>query len=697
MSAKIPYNHMTEGARRKFYALQKVMQHMKAAHMAGGKVRKLSSHHALQLSAAGFKISADRLRKKFDAWRAHGDGVLIDLKLCGGSLIKRQRSASRIPARVVQLWHAERQRRADKDKDAAAWRWVLTRLMGGEELEGVGTWRALWFDLNPHADEPENCPWNFHRPPPGWSLASFRRQPAPTDMADALATQGFGKAKSIASRVSGVNIDWSSLRPMELVAFDDVRLDFSVIVWDNGRAQIVPVVLLVARDVATRRVLGVAVRPRTVDDDGTMKHIRRRDMQHLAAGVLFTHGLPRDYDVTFLVENSTATFMAEFEDVLGRATQGRVKVDKTGLFSKAVRLGGFFETGGAPNAKAIHESSFRLLHIELANVRGQMGRNYHVKHGEHDPRLMATMKLLRAPNAEALTNREGPPVLLPFPDIWEAHRELNLALRRIDARTKHDLEGFIETTGFCMSSGDPVFRPLHPALYAIQPPEIRRDIDEFLKLPAGFQNRLLEYGGPARKESPAQRWERLVFDTPFVKLSQASLFELFLDVSKPFEYNGANSVRLEILGQKIEFRGRDHELVAGLKYSARFNAENPRLIFIQDSVGRVLGTMDRSDRIHWHDVECRKAAMEDQAITLAHAVQEVQTLQMSHPDAMRELRDRNASLHLLNPTPAEAPKGGDEIAPTGDLSAVAARGARKARKTNKADEELMARMAEIGG
>jgi hypothetical protein len=699
MSDRLPYHHLTDKARIKLEAFEAVMHAMESARKAGGKVRALAREYAATLCEAGYKIGDDRLRKLFNRWQRNGTRELVDIRLCGGSIKKRARSKTKIPARVLQLWHAERLRRADKDKDAGAWRWLITQLMEGRVIDGVGTWQALWFDLHPHAEEPASCPWNHSKPPPGWSLKNFQKQVRPNEMVEAMAADSYGRAKSLASLHVGVNIDWSSLRPMELIAFDDVRLDFSVFVMENGKPQVVPVVLLVARDVATRRVLGIACRPRVVEDDGVRRNIRRRDMHHLTAGVLFTHGLPRDYDVTLLTENSTAVHTREFEAVIARATDGRVKIDRTGLFEKAVKIGGFFERGGAPNAKAIQESSFLLLHNELANVRGQMGRNYTVRPGEHDGRAAETIKMLSGPNAVALVNADGSlKVKMPFADIWEAHELIATTLRRIDCRVMHSMEGFLDVTEFRFSEGDPVFRPLHPALFDLQSAAIQKDIAEFLsdEVPDSMRNRWLSYGRQ-RKESPSERWSRLVRGEKFVKLSRESLFELFLDVSKPFEYRGLNSVRLDVLGKTIEFRGSDHDLVNGVRYTARFNADNPGLIFLQDELGRVCGTMERNERLDWHDIEGRKAAMEEQGIALAHAVREVQTLQMSHPDALAELRERNAALHLINPHAGAQPESSGEITGGGDLAVVAASGTRKRAKKAADDEQLMRRLIAAGG
>jgi hypothetical protein len=366
------------------------------------------------------------------------------------------------------------------------------------------------------------------------------------------------------------------------------------------------------------------------------------------------------------VENAAAAVATEFEPILSRATGGRVTVSRTGLYEQMVRVGGYLEKGGSPTGKAMHESGFKLLDIQLAKVRGQMGSNYTVKPDEYDPRIRATQKLLDDPFSRALLNPETGAVKLPFVDLWEAHQELNQALRVIDYRTSHKLEGFLDVTEFRFSSGDVVFRPLNAELFVFQSAEIRADIEAFSTLPLELQNRFLSYGR-TRKESPAECWQRLARLTPFLKLSDLSLGEMMMDSSKPREYAGAHTFKIELSGKVIEYRGTDHELQPGEKYVARFNADNPLQIWLQDLAGRTVGSMTRSERLHYHDTAGRKAAMEFQAVQLAHAVQEVRTLQMSHPDAIEELRHREAGLHLLSPSAEGIPEAVGEVETTSDL------------------------------
>lgn len=681
MISTISYGDLTDSARRRFDALKRVLTKLDSAVRAGGKVRPLCRSLSSEVN-----LSPERLRKRYEAWRiTKSDQHLVDLRLCGGSATPQALPQSALPQAVVDLFHAQRQRMADKDPNRASWRWIITQLITGESLPGgVGTWQTLWMQLHPHAEVPSSCPWNFHNPPPGWSLSTFTRLPAPSAIADALATEGVGAAKALLAKHAAVRIDWTSLRPMELIWFDDHDVDFGVIV----AGQVVRLRLILARDARTRRVLAYGVRPRLKEEDGTRRSITRRDMQHLIAGLLYTFGLPRDYPVKLCVENAAAAIATEFEPILSRVTQGRVTVDRTGLYRQVVRYGGHKEQGGSPTGKAAHESGFRLFDIELAHIRGQFGSNYTVKPGEVEGRLQDANNLLKSIDSEALINANGDGPRLPFCDLMEANQEIHLALKRMDARMWHEMEGFLSIPEFRFSTGDPVFRPLHPAHFEFLSSDLQADIRAFAEAPESMQNRWLAYGR-TRRESSAEAWRRLASKIPFVGLNENALFELFLDLSKPVEYHGMNTLRLEIAGVSHEFRGFDHRLEAGQKITARFNADKPEMIWLQDHAGRCLGMMNRVDRLNYKDAQGRRDAMEFQAVQLAHATQEVRTLQMAHPDALRELRD-SQGLQLLNSVGDGIPKP-TEILPSpssDELTHAAQKSPRKSKPKTDAESYL---------
>lgn len=633
------YRDLTDSARLRFDALKRACLRVQRLKSQGMKGRPAYAAVAAELSADGQPISAERLRKRFESWAARGDTALIDIRLCGGSVHRADRST--LPRAVVLLWHAQRARMADKDPARASWRWLVHRLCAGHALDGVGTWQRLWTQLHPAAEVPAECPWDLHNPPPGWSLSNFRAQPKPTKVAMIAATEGAGRAKAALAKHAGVLTDWTSLRPMEVVFFDDHDLDFGVIV----SGQIVRLRLIVAICARTRRTLAYGVRPRLKDDEGIRQSITRRDVQHLVAGMLHTFGVPRDYPTTLTFENAAATLARDLIPVLDRVSGGRVKVDYTSLWESTVKARGWAERGGAPNGKAPLESKFRLLDIELANVRGQMGSNYTRKPGEYDPAAAATLRLMQG---STLVNTEAARTLvkLPFCDLREAHEHLHAALQRMDARTWHAMEGFLEVPEFRYSKGDPVFRPLHPALYAIQLADIQADIAAFASAPEAHQNLWLKYGR-TRAESSAECWARLMAGTPFVSISRDSLFELMMDRKTGLTYSGHNALKVEIGGRTIEFRGHEHRLLPGQECQAVFNADRPSHVWLQDHAGRYMGHMEAIARFAYHDDDGRRAALEFQAVQLAHAVREVRSMEMAHPDAMDELMHREG-LHLLS-------------------------------------------------
>jgi hypothetical protein len=312
-----------------------------------------------------------------------------------------------------------------------------------------------------------------------------------------------------------------------------------------------------------------------------------------------------------------------------------------------VQYAGYSQSGGTPTGKAIIESGFRLLDIELAHVRGATGSNYLSKPEEHEGRLNSTRKLLKRIQelpagdqnelAELLHDGE---IKLPFPSIWEAHQELALAIQRMDARTWHEMEGFLKITEFRTAKGAGPHYPLHPELYPLLSPEAKGVVSEFMGYPMELQNRMLSWGR-TRAESPAECWMRLHPQIKWVNISEAGLFELMLD-STNVEYNGQGAIKCEINGTKIEFRG-DVNALPGQKIRLRFNADNPFAAWAQDEQGRVLGTLHKVERVSYHDAQTMRERVEVKAVNLAHAVQAVRTLEMQNPVAINQIHD---SAHL---------------------------------------------------
>jgi hypothetical protein len=632
---------LTERARLFKEALKWACLNIQSEMIKGGKKRPLCITWAAHLAAErSIDLSGERLRKWYDAWTRHGDAALVNKSLCG------KPQARLIPAKIVQQFWGLYLDMKDKASKDMAWRNLMERFIKGERMEGGLTWPALFLTLHPTAEIPEHCPWNLHNPPPGWTRTNFTSQPEPDEVTTALALRGMGGAKAVLSKLTGVRIDWATLRIGECYMIDDVDGDFHCIV--DG--QIVRLRLIVLIEVRSRRVLAYVVRPRTTEDDGTMRSITRRDVQHLLAGWLWKFGLPRDYESTLHMENASATTGDAFNDMLGRVTGGRLGTHKTAVYDHVVKIGGYREHGGTPTGKPQIESKFRLFHTYLAHVRGWTGRNYLTKPGEHEDRKIETKKLMNRAallpehaKDELAAKLKSGELKLPFMSLWEAHEEIGQAFAAMDRRMWHEMEGFLRVREFRMAEDSGIYYPLNAELLPLQNPKARETIKDFLESPKNWQTRYLAWGRE-RAESSAECWTRLAAQEPWVKISENAMFELLLD-HKQTEWNGTGSVRIDIGGRMIEFRpqrgAQTLSIATKSKVLVRYNEDAPELAVIQDHAGRVLGSLIRSDRTHYHDLEGKREQAEFKAVTLAHAIQNVQVFQSTNPDSIREIDERS--------------------------------------------------------
>jgi len=640
-------SQLTERGRKDFEAKKWAMLNIQEALNNGSKKRPACEHIASELRTEyHLELSGERLRKLYDKWEKEGDAPLVS------GLLKGKKQARKIPTKVIQMYWSLYLDMKDKASKDGAWRHLMDRLCRGETLSGDITWQRLWLELHPTAELPLACPWNHHNPPPGWTKSTFTSLPEPDDITQALMLRGMAGAKALLAQQTGIRIDWSTLRIGECYMIDDHDPDLYCIV----NHQIVRLRLIVLIEVRTRRVLAYVVRPRTTDDDGTMRSITRRDVQHLLAGWLWKFGLPRDYDCTLFMENAAATVSDIYSEILGRVTGGRLSTHKTALYDHVVRQ--YREHGGTPTGKPQIESKFRLFETYLSHCRGWTGRNYLSKPQELEDRKVETRKLLnrmdalpssaRDELAEAVKNDS---MRLPFMTLWEAHQKIGEAFALMDSRKWHEMEGFLRICEFRTAPDSVIYYPLNAELLPLQNSDARQTIREFLDSPKNWQDKFLAWGRE-RSESSAECWTRLAAQTPWVKISENSMYELLLD-HKPTEWNGTGSVRIDVAGSTVEFRplpgALPLQIPAKSKVLIRYNEDAPELAIIQDPAGRVLGSLLRSDRTHYHDLEGKRQQAEFKAVTLAHALQEVKVYDSLNPASIRELEDRENIAAFMSP------------------------------------------------
>ncbi len=571
------YNLLTEAGREKFQWLLNFMREIAKAR----KVQPACRLIAERLQRAGGiqgRISAERLRKIWNAYCEDGESALVDHNLCGGKCGLPDcpgRPEAMLAPETVEAWIKLAE---GNDKNSLRWahRTLIGKLSAGEPIAGVGTWRALYARLYPFRPLPAQCPWNNHRPPFGWSLPSFMdKKPASHEYL--LAKKGLAAAGNALALALPMRTDLSGLRFMEVVVFDDHRLDCKawIVRNINGRrcSQIVELWSVFALDLATRTVLAWGVRPRAVRDDGTKESITRRDMQHLIAGMLGTHGFPQDYLCTLLVENAAAAVTTQVETDLLRITRERVVVHRAGVGSG--RSIGFAEKFGLPRDKRWIESFFNLLEIEIGSIKGQMGATYERKRGDFPARLALGEKLARLDLMEAI-----PAEARPFDSIEEVIAQVHDAILRMENRHDHALVNFAEVREWRVSADDAWKSCADPF---------------FLNLPIEQQNALLahESTGLLRKEKPAERRLRLHDPAAQARLGECDLAFLFMDVVTIEKYLGADGITFEHGGRTYDFAGSRHRAQVGQKLVVRFDADHPAQCILEDELGRRLGFMQQ--------------------------------------------------------------------------------------------------------
>lgn len=394
----------------------------------------------------------------------------------------------------------------------------------GAAIPGYGTWQEYFAAQYPQQPVPARFPGIY---PAGWSIANLRRY-GPSKAERKIFTQGIAAAHANLPKIVR---DTSRLRPLELIAIDDFRLDVRCCFpGDRERGikpQIAEVAGLLALDVATRNPLARLLGPLLETDeklpDGTVrtvvKNIRAVDVQVLLYQIFRTHGLP-DYQVTVLCENATAAISAELELMLTTLFDGRIRVQRTSLIEHRTLTNGFTERGGTPWEKGWIESEFHYLWGRLNTLPGYKGANERLN-GPADTadKLKEASRLL----GQGAGKLNLPPEViaelrLPFPDMASLERAFDYVLFLGASRTKHRMLGFGTVTEFRWPD------PELPAPEGIDP----HGANAFAALATLTPEQQMQMVPVERKESSIERWTRLSAANPRRPLSHDTLATLLL-------------------------------------------------------------------------------------------------------------------------------------------------------------------------
>jgi hypothetical protein len=592
------YANLTKKTRRKFNALCDVMRSIARA----PKVTPACIAAAQALLKRDIQLSPERIRKLWYAYALRGEAALVDHNLCGGRCGLPDcstRNLSLLKQETIDHW-IRLAEQSDKPSLRNSWKELIALLSKGEQIDGVGTWRSLWSQLNPHKPLPAKCPWSVHRPPSGWSLPSFMAK-KPSNVEFLAAKKGLAAAETELALSLPIRTDLTELRFMEVVVFDDHRLDFKA--WVGK--EIVELWAVFAMDLSTRTILAWGVRPRLANDDGSKQSLTRRDMQHLIAGMLSKHGYPKDYTCTLLCENAAAAITSQVENDIRRVTRGQVIVDRSGVGSG--RSIGFEEKYGKPRGKRWLESWFNIFEIELGRTPGQMGNRWENQRGDFKARENLGIKLARMEIMEQL-----PAEARPFPSLEEARAYIHDAILKTEAREQHALEYF------------GIVR-----LWRVNDSDSWKSCDDafFLSLPLEQQNRLMEdrATGLIRPERPDERRARLHDPQAFTSLTAGGTAFLLLDVVAIDKYAGTNAITFKFAGRTFDFSGTEHRALPGQKLVARFDADHPDHCTLEDEQGRILGFMRQRRAANMFEKERIGEQLGERQKAIGKAVHNVRT------------------------------------------------------------------------
>lgn len=278
--------------------------------------------------------------------------------------------------------------------------------------------------------------------PDGWSLGNLQRIRPRNKYVLAGARQGVFAAHS--SEPAMLHRDRSKLRFMEVIAFDDVRIDKICMISEKGmKRQFGYPLAVFALDVATGCDIAHVVKPRARrKEDDSLVGIASEDVKQLILNIISQRGLP-PYPVKFLIENAAATLSEADELALKQTFRDRIIIERCGVLRDSFLQNGFYEGGGKPWFKAWVEAFFRPFQEQLAFTDGSSGNRYDNMPAQTKYAVGYAKNLLKKCGArEDIADR----LLMPYPRFEEVCDTILEALDALRKRTDHNLQGFETVT-----------------------------------------------------------------------------------------------------------------------------------------------------------------------------------------------------------------------------------------------------------
>jgi hypothetical protein len=483
----------------------------------------------------------------------------------------------------------------------------------------------------------ENCP-------AGWSPSNVSRQIKKRNRFTKAVRALMHESHSAALPFTpGIHRDTSKLRFLEEITFDDVRMDWLVFNTETGQAE--ELWLLVARDSATRMVLGFVMHPATVRDDGTASHLGARHMKELCGYLLETYPLP-PYLVHWIVERGTATLAEAVKAALGELFDNRIKVHYTSMVGGKSSVGYKEKAKGNSRGKASHESHNRLFHTQACHLPGQIGARYDIRPADLNARIEECKETwnLRQRLPEHKRGTEKYCLVLPE----EAREIIKQFCLEQNFRTDHKIEGFEKVLEWWDG------HKWQPRSTAPEMVAGKSANDADLNDGPGA-NRWRK-----RDEMPVERAMRLIEAVGKDGWTRCSpdVIKTFLDHTQRLEtVEPSGEIKVPIDGKLKTFCHAGAPLPIGMKVLCYHNPDDPQYIHLTTGDGRFLGTWYQRGRVPSQDQKALAQAFRYTKAAVAAVEQTARELAAPQVAELEAMRAHNADLKNFVVT-TEAPDAG---------------------------------------
>lgn len=532
----------------------------------------------------------NRFRTKYDLWRIKRDWlVLVNRSKCGGDWIERDAGLPEafldyVAQRMGQFGRKDGKRQAILSLHA---QWRTGHRPDGtpEVIPGYATG---WQDRN------TRCV------PPGWHESNIARQVKARGKflksQRLLLHEGESAARGVLPQILQ---DRSQLRFLELVTFDDVRTDWLVL----HEGQACELWLLVARDEATRMVLGFVMHPAGVREDGKAMHLGARHMKQLAGWMLERYPLP-PYVMIWKLERGTAGLDEAIRMALGELLGKRITFSVTSMIGAAKSPAGYKEKAkGNSRGKASHESHNRLLHTQGSFIAGQTGNRWDVRPADLPARADEAVEIWNELPSELRGQGRYPILTMP-----QAREHLFRLFNAQNERTAHKLQGFDEV------------------------------IEE-------LEGKLIK-----RMESPIERAAKLVarVNGEWAPVSPHIVRVFYEHTERRVVVKENGEISFDLEGRTHTFAHAGNPLLPGAKALAYFHPDDPAFLHLTDGRGAMLGTWLRRALVKYGDQEALAAAMRYTHIAREAAKAAANKLAEPQRADLEAMRAHNAELMRLN-------------------------------------------------